>query len=173
MECALRHPEAVQALILSNCAGMAVARPQPTEEEQRQMEERRRAQMEALEKGGMEGTFQERLAQVFPPGFPERHPAVVERYRAVYTANSAQEYLKRMRLGFGRTQPPDLSKITCPTFVIVGEHDAWSGAEAGRAMQQAIKGSKLRVFPTGHASALEMPQEYNAAVLEFLAGVTE
>lgn len=34
-----------------------------------------------------------------------------------------------------------------------------------------IVGSKLVVLPTGHAAAIELPEKFNSAVLEFLSVV--
>jgi len=67
--------------------------------------------------------------------------------------------------------PPDVSAIRCPTLIIGGESDGLMGAESARAGQKLIPGSQLKVMPTGHASAIEMPEEFNSTVLEFLANL--
>jgi 3-oxoadipate enol-lactonase len=69
------------------------------------------------------------------------------------------------------TTPPDLSKVKCPVLLIVGENDAYMGVEPGKQAHEAIAGSKLVILPTGHASAIEAPDKFNSAVLEFLSGV--
>lgn len=164
----LKHPEVVRALVISNSGGGLG--PQPTEEQQREREQRQKLQREALERGDMETLFQDRLANTFSPGFAERNPEAIERYRPVFMANDPKEYLKRMQAGY-TASTPDYSKISCPTLIIVGEYDQFSGPDAGEAMQKLIAGSQLKVFPTGHASAIETPGEYNKAVLGFLASV--
>ena len=75
------------------------------------------------------------------------------------------------RIGRPSTSP-DLSKISCPTLVIGGEYD-FGGPSAAKATQEAIHGSQLKVFPTGHAPAIEVPREYNETILTFLSGVAE
>jgi 3-oxoadipate enol-lactonase len=67
--------------------------------------------------------------------------------------------------------PPDLSKIKCPVLIIVGEHDSYMSVEQGKLAQQAIAGSELVILPTGHAAAIEAPDKFNAAVLDFLSRV--
>ena len=165
----LKHPDVVRALIISNSGGGLG--PPPTPEQQRQREERQKLQREALERGDMETLFQDRMVNTFSPGYADKGPKEqIEKYRAVFMANDPKEYLKRMQAG-GAAGAPDFSKISCPTLIIVGEHDQNSGPEAGKAMQQLIRGSQLKVFPTGHASPIEVPEEYNKTVLGFLAGV--
>ena len=57
------------------------------------------------------------------------------------------------------------------TLIITGEHDAFGGPAAAKAAQEAIHGSQLKVFPIGHATAIEQPEAYNETVLRFLADV--
>ena len=163
------YPEVVRALILSNSGGGA-PRAQRSEEEMRQMEARRQAQIEAIRKEGMEAVVRDRISRTFSPGFAEKNPETVERYKSILLQNNPEGYLRVMqRMGRAAT-PPDLSKITCPTLIIAGENDALGGP-AGKTTQEAIRGSQLKTFPTGHYTPLEQPQEYNETVLRFLAEV--
>lgn len=165
----LAHPEMVKALILSN-SGVGAARR--SEEEMRQMAARRQAELESVQKEGMTAVVRDRLSRLFAPGFVENHPETAERYKAILLQNTPERYLRVMqRIGGRPATPPDLSKITCPTLIIAGEHDSFSGPAAARVAQEAIRGAQLKVLPTGHAAALEQPREYNQAVLSFLAGV--
>ena len=52
-----------------------------------------------------------------------------------------------------------------------GENDLYMGVEQGKATHEAIVGSKLIILPTGHAAAIELPDKFNSAVLEFLSAV--
>ena len=61
----------------------------------------------------------------------------------------------------------------CPVLIIVGENDLLMGAEQGKQARKAIAGSKLLILPTGHAAAIELPDKFNSAVLEFLSKVRE
>jgi pimeloyl-ACP methyl ester carboxylesterase len=67
--------------------------------------------------------------------------------------------------------PPDISRIKCPTLIIGGERDNLMGVDIIKAGQAAVSGSQLKMMPTGHASAIEMPDEFNTTVLKFLASV--
>jgi 3-oxoadipate enol-lactonase len=164
----LTHPKMVKALILSNSGGARGS----SEKEMRKMAAIHQAQIEAIKEEGMKAVVKDRFSRMFSPGFVEKHPEVAERYKSVLLQNKPEGYLRVMqRMGRPSTSP-DLSKISCPTLVIGGEYD-FGGPSAAKATQEAIPGSQLKVFPTGHAPAIEVPREYNETVLTFLAGVAE
>ena len=64
--------------------------------------------------------------------------------------------------------PPDLSQLQCSALIIAGEQDGFMATDVAYSMEKAIKDSTLSIFPTGHASAIEVPKEFNQAVLDFL-----
>lgn len=62
-----------------------------------------------------------------------------------------------------------LSTITCPTLVIVGEHDALTPPAIARAYAAKIPGAQLVVIPqSGHLSNLEQPAAFQQAISSFL-----
>ena len=74
---------------------------------------------------------------------------------------------------FGRTDfRGDLKKITIPTLVLHGDSDAIVPFEiSGRRTAAAIKGAKLVVVKGApHGFNASHPQEFNRALLDFLAG---
>lgn len=164
---AVDHPELVEALILANSG----VRPRTTsEQEMHQMHQRRQEQMRAIEEGGLAAIFEDRLTSVFSPGFAERRPDVVSRYREVFLQNRPEGYLMA-GASMGRRTFPDASKVSCPTLAVTGEYETFAGPDAARAIQETIRGAEVRVLPTGHASAMEQPEMFNEIVLEFLAGL--
>jgi pimeloyl-ACP methyl ester carboxylesterase len=61
-----------------------------------------------------------------------------------------------------------LPRITVSTLLIWGEQDLRSPLSVARQFEQAIPDTQLVVIPgAGHASSLERPEEFNAAVREF------
>jgi len=65
-----------------------------------------------------------------------------------------------------------LPGITVPTLLIWGDSDKRSPLTAGEAMRDAIPGSRLVVIPgAGHVSNMEQPEQFNAAVREFLQSI--
>lgn len=165
------YPEMVKALILSNGGGAA----RLSEEDLRQKEvlgARRQAQLETIKKEGMEAVVKDKFSLIFSPGFAEKNPDTVERYKSVFLQNKQEKYLRMMQRIGRFSVSSDPSKITCPTLVIYGEYD-FGGQQYAKATQEAIPGSQLKVFPTGHVPAIEIPREYNETVLTFLAGVAD
>lgn len=167
----LTHPEMVKALVLSNSGG-ALPRRAEDMEAMRLMAASRQAQIEAVKREGVEAIIEDRFSRMFPPGFMDKHPDTANWYKSVLLQNKPEGYLRVMaRMGGRPTTPPDLSKITCPTLVIAGEYD-FGGPSGAEATHEAIRGSQLKVFPTGHAPAIELPMEYNKVVMAFLDGVS-
>ena len=63
-----------------------------------------------------------------------------------------------------------LRAVSVPTLVVVGDEDRLSPPEDAQAMADAVTGARLEVLPrAGHLSAMECPEEFNAAVLKFVA----
>jgi len=64
---------------------------------------------------------------------------------------------------------PLLSRISCPTLVLVGEGDELTPLEMAREMHANIPGSRLVVVPgCGHLPTIEKPDEVNIAIIEWL-----
>ncbi|MFC1977237.1 alpha/beta fold hydrolase [Chloroflexota bacterium] len=164
----LSHPELVKALIIAN-SGVAPA--QRSQEEMQEMTKLRQERVKTVEKHGLEPIMDESTAMVFSPGWPEQNPAVFEHYKRIRLRNDPEAYLVAARAMVRGMPPADVSGIGCPTLIIAGEKDSLMGAESGRASQELIPGSHLKIMATGHASAIENPQEFNSIVLAFLAGL--
>lgn len=65
-----------------------------------------------------------------------------------------------------------LAKLEVPFFSIVGAQDKLVPADVGRqAALIAPKGTKVELEQSGHAPFLEQREEYNAALIQFLASV--
>ncbi|MBI4498421.1 MAG: alpha/beta hydrolase [Chloroflexi bacterium] len=163
---AATYPDRTLAAVLSN--GVQSPEP-PTPEQQQQMQQRREAQTRAVQQGGMEQLFTERIASgnTFTQEFAQRETTVLARYRDIVLANNPQEYLKRMQtfMGGGR---PAYDQITAPTLIIVGEHDSFSSPAVARQVAALMKHARVEAFPTAHFTAMEMPQEWGRVVYGFL-----
>jgi 3-oxoadipate enol-lactonase len=63
-----------------------------------------------------------------------------------------------------------LGDLRCPTMVVAGIEDATVGIDAKAARALAIAGARLILVPdSGHASNIDQPLVFNAALKEFLA----
>lgn len=94
---------------------------------------------------------------------------LVEQVRRLM-ANPAAGYIAALEAMKHRPDATaELAAIGVPVLVLVGEHDALSPPAVARAMAGAIPDAQLAVLPNaGHLSNLEAPDEFNAAVAEFL-----
>ncbi len=63
--------------------------------------------------------------------------------------------------------PAELSRIKCPTLVIVGNKDMIKDKHT-RLIAQSIPGAKLSIIPGNHFIANKNPDTFNHEVLEFL-----
>lgn len=161
LELALDHPQDVKSLILANSGALPRA---PTPES----DERARRMQQLFQEGNNEAIAQEMTLSAFSPGFAEREPDAFARYRAVKLENDPRGLAVAMAGLFSEAAQPDLSRLRCPVLIVAGELDAYMDASAARALQAALPGSELRLLLTGHASAIEAPQQFNGIVLDFL-----
>lgn len=162
------HPEVVNALI---CANSPLVPLQRSAEQMREMARLREERMKVMEKQSPEAAAQEFVTMVFSPGWPEKHPDVIEHYKKTRLRNDPKTSAIAMRSMTMAEAPPDISRIKCPTLIIGGERDNLMGVDIIKSGQAAVAGSQLKMMPTGHAAAIEMPVEFNTTVLQFLAGV--
>lgn len=94
---------------------------------------------------------------------------MIEDYAAV-TAAFRPAGMRPMLLAMAETDLRDvLPTIAVPTLLLHGEEDVRSSLAAVCEMHASIPGSTLVVLPAvGHASNLETPSPFNAAVRTFL-----
>jgi len=78
-------------------------------------------------------------------------------------AAQQQALLKRPDAG------PLLPTIGCPTLVLCGQEDSWSGPAQHQAMAAAIPGARLVIVPhCGHMCTMEQPAAVSAALRDWL-----
>lgn len=161
LEFALKNPDAVTGLIFAN-SGIGTP-PKPD------MVERRKMMAGVLEQGNNEMIAEIMTAASFSPDFGQRNPEAYGKYKEIKLQNDPADYMKVMRaLIEALDSPPDLSRIKCPALIIAGEQDGLMEPETVGFMKNAIKDAEAIMLPTGHAAAIEMPEEFNRAVLDFM-----
>jgi pimeloyl-ACP methyl ester carboxylesterase len=159
LEAYRRHPALVTGLIL--CDTYAGWRGSLPEEEIEQRLAGLRAELDSP------GEFRAVLPGLFAAEPP---PAVVAEMEAIM----ADVRPESMRHTFEAIAEADLSgllpQIAVPTLLVWGEEDARSPLRVAREFHTAIPDSRLVVIPgAGHMSNMERPEDFNRAVLEFVA----
>ena len=163
-ECMRLFPERVRALVLAN------TRAEPDSEEMR--ETRKEMALRVAEEGV--GVLVElQMERLLTPDTLQNDEELVENVRAMIFDNSPDGAVAA--LGAMRERPdstPLLGKIGVPTFVVGGEEDGISSPEVMSAMAAKIPGARHVTIPrTGHLSNLEAPEQFNAALADFLQSI--
>ena len=160
--CMRLFPERVSGLVLAN------TRPDPDSEEIR---ENRKNIIRRVADEGVEVLVELQMQRLLARDTLEKNGAVVEKVRAMILESSPNGVVAA--LAAMRERPdstPLLGDIEVPTLVIGGEEDEISSPEVMRAMAEKIPGSRHVTLPrAGHLSNLEAPDDFNAALKEFLA----
>jgi len=163
-ECMRLFPERISALVLAN------TRPDPDSEEAR---ETRNEMALRVAQEGVEVLAEIQMERLLAPTTRENDEELVESVRAMILENSPDGAVAA--LGAMRERPdstPLLAEIEVPTLVVGGEEDAISSPELMARMADQIPDSRHVSLPrAGHLSNLEAPEQFNAALKEFLEGV--
>jgi len=125
----------------------------------------------AVQVGGMaaiiDGGAMERW---FTPGFRNaRSPMFIE-MRDMLAATDPVGYIAACAAIRDMDQRATAASIVTSTLVIACEHDPVTTVSDAQFLHDSISGSTLTVLPASHISNVEAAQQFNAAVLGFLAG---
>ncbi|MBF5045391.1 alpha/beta hydrolase [Aggregicoccus sp. 17bor-14] len=83
---------------------------------------------------------------------------------------SGAEMLRRLKDVLAADLVPQLSGLRVPTLVVHGARDHLVPLEAAQSVQAAIPGARMALLPhASHLPYMSHPQEFNAAVGDFLA----
>lgn len=97
-------------------------------------------------------------------------PALEEGYRrALHTPGWDTGLLGILRDARDNNLPAPVSDIQVPTLILWGAEDTWVAPEDGARLENLIDGAQRVVFSgVGHLPMHEAPEDFNAALLDFL-----
>ncbi|MBX9396428.1 alpha/beta hydrolase [Streptomyces sp. TRM72054] len=158
MECYARFGDRVRGLVLADTFPAA-----ETPEGRRA----RNATADRLLREGMRGYADEVLEKMVAPYAAPQVKAHVHRMMTGTPPEGAAAALR------GRAERPDyrdlLTRVTVPALVVVGADDTYTPVSDARAMHAALPDSTLHVIESAaHMPNLERPDDFNAALREFL-----
>jgi 3-oxoadipate enol-lactonase len=106
---------------------------------------------------------------LFGPTARREQPDLVAIWQDRFLAQDPGSMMTAARAFVGREDLTDrLPEIAVPTLVIIGEEDHDPGAAAAVSMAAHIPGARLVALPdTGHLCAIEAPDAFLAALLDF------
>ena len=133
--------------------------------------EGRRKMIELARAEGSAGVARSMLPKLVGKSSSERRPAIVDKVRTMIESASAHGIVAAVDAMMGRPDSTrDLSRISCPALVVVGEEDVLTPVADGVALQNQIERSRLVILPeAGHLSNLEVPDGFALALSDFLA----
>lgn len=168
LQFALAYPEMTAGLIFAN-SGVMGSDVRPSEEQIAALAERRQQMVKMFETGRIEVIADGMAERSFSPGFRYRDPVTFQNYKDVKLQNDPRHYLAIMQaMVEAVTNPPDLRRLECPALIIAGDRDGFMTVDEAKSMERAIGDVTVTVLPTGHAAAIEAPQAFNQAVLDFV-----
>jgi len=133
--------------------------------------EGRRQMITMARSQGASGVAQSMLPKLLGKSSHEKRPDLSPRVRAMIERSSTDGIVAAIEAMMARPDSTkDLSRISCPTLVIVGEEDALTPVTDAVALQNQIARSRLVILPqAGHLSNLEVPDGFALAVSDFLS----
>jgi len=161
-EVVARRPELVSRLVL---AGTSAAFGKPDGEWQRAFLAERTAPLDAGQT--MAQLAEELVPQMVGAGALPEGVRLAQHCMGLVNPSTYRRALEAL-LTFDRRA--DLARIHVPTLLLAGEHDRNAPPAVMKKMAGAIAGSTYLELPgIGHLQNLEAPEQFDAAILRFLA----
>ena len=131
---------------------------------------RTRARM--AREGGMAAVLPSTLERWFTDATVARRPDLIERVSRTLLADDPLVHGAMWDMISALDLVDQLHRITCPTLILVGEHDPSSPVSAARTLHERIAGSEMHVvLEASHMSPLERPDVVNGHLSAFLRRV--
>ncbi len=157
---ALMHPEKVSSLILCDTACRIPEEARPVWEER--IAVARENGMAALADGTME--------RWLSPSFQKNNPETAQKIKNIILQTPVAGYAGCCRAIGDFDVMDDLSRLSVPALILVGENDPGTPVEMSLQIQSAIRDSVMIELPRAyHLSNIEAAREFNENVMAFLA----
>lgn len=156
---ALRHPERLRSLVLSDTTAEIPAEAQPAWQER----------IEAVRRNGMQAVVTATLERWFTAAYRETMPPEVKRIRDLILATPPEGFIACSE-AIRRLDCLDrLNEVDTATLILVGEEDPGTPVADSEAIHARIRDSQLEVIPAAaHLCNIEQAEVFNRLLLEFL-----
>jgi 3-oxoadipate enol-lactonase len=156
-----RRPDLIAAMVLSNTKA---------EKDSDEIVARRRAQIENIERNGLEHFVTTGAPKRLSPMTLRRRPWVLDTIKLLNFTVPAEVNAATLEAMARKEDDTEvLPTIDVPVLVTSGSDDIFIPKDAPGNLHRGIKGSRFHEIPgTGHVSSLEAPTEYNRVMDEFL-----
>lgn len=157
---ALQYPQRLEKLVLCDTTGSV-----PSEMLPLWIERIRKAETE-----GMGALAQETLERWFSEDFRRNRPGITERVRNMIIQTPVPGYVGCSRSISRFDISQELSQVSVPTLIMVGENDPSTPVSAAEAIHEQIRDSELVIIPGAlHLSNIETAAFFNERLQVFLA----
>lgn len=150
-------PDRIERLVLCNTAAQ-IGSPEPWN-----------ARIEAVRKGGMQSIESGVMARWFTARFLQDPTSMLGRMRQVLVGLSPEGYAACCAAVRDMDQRQSIARITAPTLVITGTHDAATPPAAGQLIAATIPGARYVELDAAHISNVEAADRFTEALAGFVA----
>ncbi|MEH2509849.1 3-oxoadipate enol-lactonase [Nitrobacteraceae bacterium AZCC 1564] len=124
--------------------------------------------IKAVNESGLAAIADTVIAAWLTADFREREPQITARLKQMLLDSPAQGYVACCEALSKLDQRDLLPRITAPTLVIAGRHDAATPVEAGEFIRSRIPGASMTLLDAAHISNVEQSHSFTEAVVGFL-----
>lgn len=159
-----RHPDRFSGLVLCDTKSQA---------DSNEGRVKRAASLKSLKANGVDQYADGFVKTVFAESTFRDNPAVVEKVRSIIRANSPIGIGGTILALASRTDTTDsLGRISVPTTIFCGEHDALTTPQDAESLHSHIRNSDLHIVPqAAHLSNMENPAFVNEKLIAFLKSI--
>lgn len=126
------------------------------------------SRIEGVLRDGMAPLAEASIARWFTPDFPSRAPEAVAPIREMLLGCDPSGYAGCCAAIRDMDMRPTAALIAPPTLVIAGSQDPSTSVADGRWLAEAPRQGRLVAIDAAHLSNVERPEEFQAAVMDFL-----
>ncbi|MBI3989430.1 MAG: alpha/beta fold hydrolase [candidate division NC10 bacterium] len=165
MQLAVLQPERIRALVLVDTWG---GPDRPDFEFARLMEER----IALAQTKGMRAYAEAAVQSAFSEGYRKSNPQAIQEFIEARVNLPIEPVIAATRACVAFNLLNRLHEIQAPTLVLVGSEDILTPPSLSKAIVERIPHAVYREIPgSGHVLPVEKPEEFRAAVAEFLENV--
>lgn len=156
-----RQPERFNGLVLCDTK---------SEPDSNEGKVKRAASLKAVKTNGVEQFAEGFVKSVFAESTFRNNTSIVEKVKSIIKSNSSLGIGGTILALASRTDTTSvLAKLSVPTLILCGEHDALTTPKDAGFMHDRAKGSSMYLVPNAaHLSNLENPAFFNEKLLSFL-----
>ncbi len=108
------------------------------------------------------------LQRWFADDFRKSNPAIIQEIAQGIASTSVNEFCGCCEAISHINTFDRLAEITCPTLIMVGEHDHGTPPHMARSMKEKMPNAHFHEIPNaGHISNIEQPEIFNQCLMDF------